>query len=426
MNPSRDLIVGAVALVSSLVAGSGCDGPTGSRASADQDITVGGGAATLEPNDVSILWPVAPDRKPSAGYLKLFPAEGERGPAFPTEAFDDGTFPPLVDVNRDAIRAALTIVGMRVVPCDTSHLAGECVHQLRLIAQPMIGFKVAGVDTVGDAIMVDAQPQTSTAGGIHVIYRLTEQELDELVGKLVDWAERSPVPTGGRLSVHPGLKHAGVDSQFARELSDIVLTYATEASLVKVTFSTFSGGNKWFFSQFSREGTAWKSQPIPGLSGAERSQLWEWHGSEAGPGTPDVTATPPLKLDFSSLGIIAALPAPVDHPSTLAARDAILAYENPRSTNAETVDCVGCHLAANTRTTAEFHGVSFDAPSAYVPPSWMDATVDGFTSPENVIAFGYRANPFTGAPETIVEPSINRRVVFDTAEALIQLRARRR
>jgi hypothetical protein len=386
--------------------GGGGGGGGGDSASA-QDGANTGATNKLGPNDVSILWPIPQDGElPAAGYLKVFPKTNERGPGFPIAQAD--TFGDLHgDLPSSAWQSTLAVIALRVDPCSA---ANDCAKELRLSAETI-------------------SPALSDAA-MHLIYKLTDAAFNSLIDELDVWRKHSPVATGARLSVHPGLEAAGITSPFAKELHDIVIRYATEAALTRVTINSFAMDN-WGFRQFDKLSSGWTRTAIPGLEFTE-SQSWLRQAAIDSTTDPSGTITPAPAAATKKMAALQRADALANGPTSaevLVARDAINHFENPTLSNAATADCASCHMANQTHRWAARNGVSFDSSSRYTSPT--DITVATVPASMNgnlgsTIAFGHhRIHNGNPADYNKSFPEISTRVAHETTEVLIRLNANR-
>ncbi|MDI1451789.1 hypothetical protein [Polyangium sp. 6x1] len=351
----------------------------------------------LSPSDISILWPAPENGELPPGYLKIYPAAGERGPGIPSAARD--VMPDLHADLPGGANTTLAVIAARVDPC-APRASGPCVPELRLSAETL----VVGLDDAA----------------LHLIYELDEAQLAALISDLATWRTHAPVSTSGRLRVHPGLAAAGIGSAFAEELHDIIVHHATEASLVSFTVNHFAFDN-WSFARFVRKGAAFEKVDLPGLPAGTLSQSWLRQAQQDDLDDPNGTLTPAPAKNFSALLKTDALSAGTSTPEVLAARDAVLENEHPEKTSSATNDCGSCHLADAAHRWAEKRGVLFDTPEKYQPPAGIDVTVEAppelMGNASNTIAFGYHRVRH----EKLV-PSISARVAAETAEVLKRLR----
>jgi hypothetical protein len=348
----------------------------------------------LGPNDVSILWPIPEEGELPAGYLKVFPKAGERGPGFPIEQAD--VFGDLHgDLPSALVRSTLAVIALRIDPCS----ANACAKELRLSAETI-------------------SPALSDAA-MHLIYKLDDAAFNALIGELDVWRTHSPVVTGTRLSVHPGLEVAGISSPFAKELHDIVIRYAKESALVRVTVNSFAMDN-WGFRQFDKLAAGWTQTAIPNLPPADSmTQGWLRRAMVESTTDPSGAISPePTTKSMAALHKADALANGPTNADVLAARDAINHYENPLTSHAANTDCASCHMANQTHRWAEKNGVSFAAntPNRYSPSSEITIAI---TPPEmngnlgSTLAFGHhRTNHEKSFPE------ISTRVAHETLEVL--------
>ena len=275
--------------------------------------------------------------------------------------------------------------------------------------------------------------------------RITTADLVVGTGSPSGGASRAGVTCGfgiflGSSSAHRyrdieyGLSHAtlaqgaaGLGSVFARELDDVVVRYATKDALVRLTFNAFAFDN-WAFMKFDRRGATWEQTPLPGLSPAPLSQGWLRQAQVDSLEDPSGTIDPAPAKTFATLLRANALANGPFDPVVLAARDAIVHLENPTKTNAESADCVSCHLAGQAHLWAEKRGVSFAVPERYVPPAGSDVAVDVPTllrgNPSNTIMFGYHRVQ-VGGVDTKLLPSISARAAHETAQVVASLRQMR-
>lgn len=382
------------------------DGRENEQRSADASVS----GEPWRPNDLSILWPAPESGELPAGYLKLYPKAGERGPYFPREQVTDLIGPLHGDFPLSLAQEALVVVAMRVDPCAASSTATACVRELRLSAETL-------APNLADA-------------ALHLVYRLPEETFEALLSDLDTWRSSSPAPVGSRLSVHPGLAAAGLSSSFAEQLHDIVIRYATEDALVRITSNQFAFDN-WSFHQFDKLPAGWTRSSIPGLPETEKNQAWIRQAGVDSLTDPSGTITPAPARSMAALHHADALAHGTSNPEVLEARDNVLYFENPKLSHAENTDCVSCHMANQTHRWAEAHAVSFDAANRYEPPPGADPTVD-VPAPlrgnlGSTIAFGYHRITAGDRNEYLkLYPEISARVVHETAEAVARLNSARR
>lgn len=356
------------------------------------------GAEDAEPrawaaNDVSILWP-APTKGPlPAGYLRLVPFDNDPVLALPPEAAAI-----IPDLHGDVPGGGLTmaaIIALRLDPCAVDG-EGRCERELRLTAETL------------HPVLDDA--------AIHLIYRLDQAGFEAVAADLQDFRAQSPVATDGPLGPHPGLLAAGLSSTYAQTLHELVVRHATPERLVRLTFNTFAFDN-WSFRRFDRSGVGFEEVPVPGLTPPARAQDWLRQAGQDDRDDPSGLIDPLPSRNFQALLRADALANGTTTATVLAARDVILALEDPTRSHASDTDCVSCHLAGVTREWAEARGVDFDRPERYRPPVGFEVEVVRPTpitsNLSNTIAFGYHRGPGEA-----LHPVVSDRVAHETSEVL--------
>jgi hypothetical protein len=350
-------------------------------------------ARALEANDVSILWPAPAQGPLPPGYLRLVPFGADPILALPADAL--AIIPDLhSDVPSGGLPSAV-IIALRLDPCAKNN-AGQCEYELRLTAETL------------DPSLDDA--------AIHFIYRLDQAGFDALQVDLQTFRAASPAPTGGPLGPHPGLVAAGVDSDYGRSLHALIERHALPERLLRMTFNTFAFDN-WGFRRFDKVGSSFEEVPLPGLTPPALSQAWLRQAPQDDRDDPSGLIDPLPTRNFQALLRADALAGGTTTATVLAARDVILALEDPTRSHAAITDCVSCHLAGVTREWAQARGVDFDRPERYRAPSGFE--VEWLRPPaitsnlSNTIAFGYHRGPGEA-----LHPVVSDRVAHETAEVL--------
>lgn len=376
-----------------------------------EGLDAGPTARALAPNDVSILIPLPSPPQPRADFLWLIPrAAGEFGPYFPAHRVDE--LPTLNgDVPDSLGYPAAMVVALRYDPCARVTPGGPCAAKLRLVAQP-----VPYTGAAAPALLDDS--------AVHLFYALTATASRDVAGALAALAAASPVDTGGPLSVHPTLLAEGPGGPFGRGLRALVLAHCRADNLTRVTVNTFAMDN-WGFQQLAWRDDHFEVEPLQHLREASTSQAWLRQAERESLDDPAGTITPAPLRSFAYLHDLASYRAP-DPVRTASAVATLARVENPRLTTPEGADCVSCHVASQTRTFAERRGLSFEGiAESYVPPPGVEARL--VQPPElrgnlgATILFGYHVL----TRDERVLPSIGRRVVYETAEVLAYLAARR-
>lgn len=346
-----------------------------------------------EPNDVSILWPAPAAGPLPAGYLRLIPFGNDPILPLPPEAL--AIIPDLHGDVPGGGLATAAIIALRLDPCAQDP-SGRCELELRLTAETL------------DPSLDDA--------AIHLIYRLDSSAFEALQVDLQLFRAASPAPTAGPLGPHPGLVAAGVDSDYGRSLHALIERHARPERLVRLTFNTFAFDN-WAFRRFDRIGAAYQEVPLPGLTPPVLSQAWLRQAAQDDRDDPSGLIDPLPSRNFQALLRVDALAGGTTTATVLAARDVILALEDPTRSHAAITDCVSCHLAGVTREWAQARGVDFDRPERYRAPVGFEVAgvrpTPITSNLSNTIAFGYHR----GQGEAL-HPVVSDRVAHETSEVL--------
>ena len=354
-------------------------------------------------NDVSLLFPLPADDTEAALLLGLSDAGG-KGPLLPESVFEEHVQIPFGGLwegpgNHESY-AATRILAARVDPCAESAGAdGEpCVRELRLSAQP---FQFGDVDAA-----------------LHLIYRLTDDELEQLVEGLR--ALQSHAEDGDAeapLGPHPAMVRQGLAGPFAEELKALILDHAGSDNLVRVTaMQRGRNSTNWGFFLMDRDPStgAYHRVPNPATGGELLQGVDEIGGLGVG-GSRHTTITP---LD-PAVGYPATLlrSADVDtlSPDELqAALGRLASFEDPARHSAATLDCASCHLANARGFYEAFTGITTDPELVTFasPEGQNTARADGTDlTGRSLRAFGY----FEG------EVAISQRAVNESATIAYQL-----
>jgi hypothetical protein len=351
-------------------------------------------------NDVSILFPL-PKRLDERldGDLLLRPgSQGAGGPLLPSKDLD---LIPALTHSGDTAKSSLAVVGLRIDPCFPASLSlsltrsiDPCRRQLRLIWQPLV--------------VVDGEISTLDAA-VHSFYDLSQLEFEDLLKALLKLRASSRVSTQGlALQVHPALVAQGLEGPYGQQLRKLVMRFAGEKRLSRVTFMTLEAHNQmWDFGGFDIDGEKTTRIAIARVgtrlqSFVNRSQSSDEFLGGAKPQAPDDhdTFNRILTRSLDIANIDAVLHADLD---------AIYRIENPRVFSPEQIDCVSCHAAQTARdwSFSKFPEL-FEAPNefAFRSSDWnlTNSTGDSRTT-RMLRAFGYQG----------AKPSINQRVVNESA-----------
>ena len=337
---------------------------------------------TLGLNDVSVLFP-RPASLEDLGYLRP-DDEGARGILLPQEVFD--TVPGFPVVPRDGIAyARMRVLSLRFDACGGN---GEvCVPQIRLVMQP---------------IATDGTPRDSA---LHLFYALTDEELPMLVRELRQLRLLAPEVRDSPLDVHAALLAQGVEGAYGTALREVVLRYAGEQNLVRVTFFLRAPPTTevWFFGGLERDGEG--ILRVMNIVGVGRGNQRVIRTLVADGYQFDVTPNATMPEDGSALLTSASAEA-ADDATRRAALASYLRLENPNTYVPDALPCAGCHLAGFITAEAERR---FGLTGAQFPDdiftSHFDLSVRGaaLTTPSSLRAFGWFGDEPMIVPRTIHE-----------------------
>lgn len=296
----------------------------------------------LRPHDVSILFPL-PEPHLRTTLLGTNSA-GARGPLLPQRYFS--ALPTIEEfVEAGNTYSLLRVVSARLDPCfptlDESDAEG-CTPQLRLVFQPVLPV------SVDEALVL-----TTVDAALHVFYRLSDEELDLTLRRVVAARQRAlPDDAVSVLGPHPALLAEGPEGAFGRELSDALLDVAGEENLTRITFMGVEGfGLVWRFGGFDVVDGELVPFAIPTVddddqifSNADDDGV-DFEGAFA---LPDVRSSDDIRLLFDSKTALAAT-----SEAQIGAYGAALRIESPDFHTPDTIDCVSCHVAASAHAWAE-------------------------------------------------------------------------
>ena len=404
-------------------AGASSDGGSGSAGTGGQ----GAGELTrpVTMNDVSILFPLGTAADYSTGHLRA-DSTGKRGVLFPASVFEKISIEGSaagggIGGPSTAPYANMRVVALRLDPCFAelrpTPSATTCRNQLRLVFQEL---------------------QASTTGvsafdsGVHALYTITRAELLAILNEIVRLREADGGQGGkGPLAPHALIVAQGLVGTFSTAIQKLILQYAGEQNLVRVTAMTSeNAGFQWSFFGFDISGASPKAVPLAiatlavttSADGTEQSFFRGFQSSTDPVGSFVPKPTGPD--DFTVL-------ADVKSALMLSAADqakltrALARVENPSIFTPDTLDCARCHTASPLGQNVardRLHLSEADDADAFQPDGkWVTAkemSATDFsgasqTNPDvplvNVHAFSY----------AIQRPSVNQRTVNETA-AVVQ------
>lgn len=342
-------------------------------------------------SDVSVLYPL-PSSDDAPGYLSP-PSLGAKGALLPLDVYEAiPTFP--VQPAEGLHYGRLRLLAVRFDGCHQT--AGGCEAQVRMIMQP---------------VAPDGRAKDSA---LHLFYRLTEEELATLVGELRGLRALAPEVQPGPLDVHPALLAQGVEGPYGSALQELLMRYAGEENLVRVTFFLRAPPVEevWFFGGLEREGQTLVPMDIVGVGmGNQRVISTEVEGGYDYLLTPE-GLTPE---DGSALFTSAAAAAATDE-ARRAAFASFLRVANPAIYPVAELPCAGCHIgtfvAAHNRATYAFEDAAFPG-DAFESSHDLTLRGEAATTPSSLRAFGW----FDFAP-MIAQRTVNESaMVVDDLEA---------
>lgn len=332
-------------------------------------------------NDVSVLFP-RPETLDAPGYLRP-EDEGARGVLLPQDVFD--TVPGFPVVPRDGIAyARMRVLSLRFDACGGN---GEvCVPQIRLVMQP---------------IATDGTPRDSA---LHLFYELTDEETPTLVRELRQLRLLAPEVLDSPLDVHASLLAQGVEGAYGTALRELVLRYAGEQNLVRMTFFLRAppAQEVWFFGGFERRDGVMTVMDIVAVGRGNqrviRPILADGYQFDV---TPNAATPEDGRVLLTSAAAEAA-----DDEARRAAMASYVRLENPHIYVPDALPCAGCHVSGFITAEAErrfgLRSADFEGD---VFTSRFDLSVRGpsATTPSSLRAFGWFGDEPMIVPRTIHE-----------------------
>ncbi len=362
-----------------------------SNASGPKAPDAGAPLGPLGLNDVSVLFPL-PRGPLAAGALGPEDA-GERGALLPRSLFDK--VPPFrPSPPADALDfARMRVVAARFDGCFPK--SSGCEAQIRLVMQP--------IDDDG----------TARDSALHLFYHLDDADLAAVVAELRRLRTLAPEVHDAPLDVHAGLAAQGLDGAYGKGLRDLLLKYAGESNLTRMTFLLRSPapGEEWFFGGFGLVGGRFVVLNVTGVGTGEQrvnrvtNDGWGY----------DLNPSPTVPEDIGLLLSSDKAKAATDEERG-AALAALGRIENPEKYGPDKIACANCHV---TTYVAEGMRRTFGLD--------VTATADAFHSARDLTRRGsaadnvssLRAFGYYGTTAMISD-----RVVHDTAATVDDLERR--
>lgn len=349
-------------------------------------------APRLGLNDVSVLIPL-PTSLDDPGYLVPL-SQGLKGELLPKAVFDEiPVFPVTPSEGLNYVR--MRTLAIRFDGCQPKETG--CEAQIRMVMQP---------------IKNDGKARDSA---LHLFYSLTAEELPELVGELRRLQTLAPEVADAPLDVHAALVAQGVTGAYGAALNEVVLRFAGEQNLTRMTFFLRAPPTLevWFFGGFERSDGALEVMDIALLGKANQQVIrTEIEGGYDFAVNP-VSSTPVAERVLLTSALAAA--ATPEERETAFAK--YVRIQNPRHFKADELSCAGCHLGTFIQAQTEAaHGLDATAFPDDLFTSSHDLTLRGGAAQNgsSLRAFGWFGN----------EPMIARRVVNESAEVVDDLELR--
>ncbi len=213
------------------------------------------------------------------------------------------------------------------------------------------------------------------------------------------------------LSVHPTLEKQGMNGKYAKALIQLIKKHASEKNIFKFTFMQMSlAETKWDFGGMLLNGGETYSLLIPKISttGTQifiNNSFHEFSGGFGPYPTEGQNEFNRLVSDTYNVQRLDDLKRAIITSHKL---------ENPRLGNAETIDCVSCHLAQTARNWIETNN-----------PELLKVADNKFTSKKYILK---NTTPDPGRTDNVHAfsyfldmPTINQRTINETAFVLERL-----
>jgi len=347
-------------------------------------------------NDVTILAPLPQPGAPPVLLSGTDLAE-DGSPFVPRDLYDgvtnvSGMPLPTLDTGY----ARLQLVAVRFDLCDR-HLPGPCVASddavLRLVFQPISA----------QGIAADI--------GFHLFQVIPGDQVAATVGLLRELASLNvpDVAVTGVLGVSAALAGPNRDS-YAAKLRELVRRHGGQGSLIRLTMNAQNlnaSALVWVLRGLEKKGDVFVDVAIAGTT-----DLFE---TVTMTGSPGFDVRPSADTPVGLAGVISQLKFDAaDGPTKRGYLATLAAVDNPLTNSADTVPCVGCHVAT-VLMNARASSASIDPlalPGRYL--SAFDPSVAGgnsATTPTTLRALGYLGT----------KPMISQRVVNETAQVLTEI-----
>jgi hypothetical protein len=352
----------AALAIGSLLMATGCDPVVTGADEADAgDGPDEGTPRWLEARDVSLLFPL-PTSASSGDLLRMNDA-GPRGVLFERTHHD--SFATLASTDLDQY-ANLRVVAARFDPCSVN-----CLPELRLIVQRISN-------------------GAANDGSFHLFFSLESTALAPLTADLRRLALLAPdLPSTGSLGPHPIMAAEGLSGPYATMAKEIILRYAGDDNLVRITQTLRKFGKDWDFVAFNRSGEEFVQQVIPRY---ESDELQELH-DESTSTVRRLRIVPSISPNDANISLL------VDSSRWASATEEAWAsaiaesfkQDNPNLTPPPDMDCASCHVASRVRKAAlAFRPAAVDnMVERFLTDSPLESGDQGGDRADAVLSFAY-------------------------------------
>lgn len=360
-------------------------------------------------NDATLIFPL-PNHLREAGQLISPLLSGAGGVLLPEKHFLR-----LPAINQGEAKHItyqnLRVVAIRIDPCFS--FKGECLHQVRLVWQPL------GKSTYGSSTRYGLLEAKDAA--VHSLYTLDAAAFNALLEDYSTLRDSEDVDLLDEpLQIHPVLSAQGLGGRFAQGLRGLLAKHIGERNLWRITaMSTFVGGDQWAFQGFNIHDDGTHDIVIPRTQGARQQRFF----------TSSLT-----QMDFNN-GQLSPIPLGNDNLRALLENSRFLPsqsspllkelaasvarIENPNIHTPETMDCVSCH-AAQTAGTVLFSRV----PSLKGDPGHAKATFSSIYPLLNVSLLPGNTHILRALGYFERHLILSRRVINETAHVVEQMNGR--
>lgn len=364
-------------------------------------------------NDVSILYPL-PSSAIDDGAMIHLSDIGRGGFLIPVRYLDK--IPALSQFqNQVDERRSLRVVAFRIDPCFADSFV-TCRRQIRLTWQPIVRLADGSVSTIDAAL--------------HSFYDLTTEEFSSLLDELLQIRRRHGFMSRGlALQVHPVLRAQGLNGPFAKSLKQLILKYAGDDNITKLTFMVVRGpGIFWGFGGYDIDAYGRVTQiEIPRMGSLIVNQSFVNQSQMGDDFIKAIMSPTPVegeRLDILIKGS-RLVQTGIGEDEIVSALRAAHSIENPRRHNPGTMDCVSCHIAQPSLDVGErlfpalsaiarTQGTMYENADFNLSQAGSGLGVAGrYWHSRNLRAFGYFGST----------PSISRRVIYESAETARLLNA---